>query len=166
LLELAKSGFLKIMRIKILALGKSKQQFIEAGLQEYLKRLSRYCQIEFVILPDVKLTSTNSVAIVKDKEASILEKHLNNRNYVIALDENGKQFTSREFAQLINQQKGRNDLTFIIGGVYGLSQKILEKANLILSFSKFTFTHQMIRFILTEQLYRAFTILEGKKYHY
>ncbi|MDO9578905.1 MAG: 23S rRNA (pseudouridine(1915)-N(3))-methyltransferase RlmH [Candidatus Cloacimonadales bacterium] len=154
------------MKIKILALGKSKQGFIEAGLQEYLKRLSKYTQTEFVILPDVHLTKTNSLEIVKEKEAAILEKYLNERDFIIALDENGNQFKSIEFARLIEQQKGKGDIVFIIGGVYGLSQKILQKANLSLSFSEFTFTHQMIRLILSEQLYRAFTILEGKKYHY
>lgn len=154
------------MKIIILALGKPKEGFIEAGLQEYLKRLSKYAQVEIVILPNVKLTNTNSIEIVKDKEASIIEKHLAQWNFVIALDENGKQFKSIEFARLIEQQKGKSNLVFIIGGVYGLSQKILNKANLILSFSEFTFTHQMIRLILAEQLYRAFTILEGKKYHY
>ena len=154
------------MKIKILALGKSKQKFIEDGLQEYLKRLSKYTKTEFIVLPDIKLTGTNSIAIVKDKEASILEKNLNSSSFIIALDENGKQFSSLEFAGLIEKQKGKSDIVFIIGGVYGLSKTILLKADLILSFSKLTFTHQMIRFILTEQLYRAFTILEGKKYHY
>jgi len=154
------------MKIKILALGKSKQKFIEEGLQEYLKRLTRYAQIEFKILSDVKLTKTNSIEIVKEKEAVILEKHLKSGNFIIALDESGKQFKSLEFAKFIDKQKGSVNIVFIIGGVYGLSQKILKKANFILSFSTFTFTHQMIRFILAEQLYRAFTILEGKKYHY
>ncbi|OPX29740.1 MAG: hypothetical protein B1H06_01020 [Candidatus Cloacimonas sp. 4484_143] len=154
------------MKIKIFALGKSKQKFIEEGLQEYLKRLTRYVQIDFKILPDVKLTKTNSIEIVKEKEAIILEKQLAEFDFVIALDENGTQYSSKDFAKLIEMKKGKSNLAFIIGGVYGLSPKILNKANLILSFSKFTFTHQMIRFILTEQLYRAFTILEGKKYHY
>ena len=154
------------MKIVILALGKSKQKFVEEGIQEYLKRLSKYVQIEFRILSDTKLTKTNSKAIVKDKEADIIEKHLDNDNLIIALDENGKQFKSVEFSELLEAQKSRGNITFIIGGVYGLSQRIIEKADLILSFSRFTFTHQMIRFILAEQLYRAFTILEGKKYHY
>jgi len=154
------------MKIKILALGKSKQKFIEEGLQEYLKRLTKYAKIDFKILADVKLTKTNSIEIVKEKEAIIVEKQLMEYDFVIALDENGTQFSSKDFAKLIEKQKGKSNVVFIIGGVYGLSSKILSKANLILSFSKFTFTHQMIRFILTEQLYRAFTILEGKKYHY
>ena len=93
-------------------------------------------------------------------------KYTNCQIAVIALDENGKQLKSVEFAQLLAKQKGKNDIVFIVGGVYGLSQKILNKTNLVLSFSKFTFTHQMIRMILSEQLYRAFTIMEGKKYHY
>ena len=154
------------MKIKILALGKSKQKFIEEGLQEYLKRLTRYAKIDFKILPDIKLTKTNLIEIVKEKEAVILEKQLTEYDFVIALDENGTQYSSNKFAKLIEKQKGKSNIVFVIGGVYGLSPRIINKANLILSFSKFTFTHQMIRFILIEQLYRAFTILEGKKYHY
>ncbi|MBC8385174.1 MAG: 23S rRNA (pseudouridine(1915)-N(3))-methyltransferase RlmH [Candidatus Cloacimonetes bacterium] len=154
------------MRIKILSIGKSKQNFIEEGLQEYLKRLSKYSKIEIKSLPDMKLSKTNTIAIVKDKEADILEKYFKQGNYIIALDENGRQFKSTEFARFIEKIKGKNDIIFIIGGVYGLSEKILSRANLVLSFSKFTFTHQMIRLILLEQLYRTFTIIEGKKYHY
>lgn len=154
------------MRIKILALGKSKQTFIEAGIKEYLKRLSKYASVKLEILADVKLSKTNTVQIVKDKEAEIIQKHLKDNDFIIALDEYGKQYTSVEFAQILEKQKGRKDITFIIGGVYGLSDKIIKQADLKLSFSKMTFTHQMIRLILAEQIYRAFTILEGKKYHY
>ena len=154
------------MRIKILALGKSKQSFIEEGLREYLKRMSKYASVKLEILPDIKLSKTNSVQIVKDKEAEIINKHLKDNDYIIALDEYGKQFTSVKFAGLLEKQKGRKDVTFVIGGVYGLSEKIAKRADLKLSFSEFTFTHQMIRLILLEQLYRAFTIIEGKKYHY
>ena len=154
------------MKIKILALGKSKQKFIEEGLQEYLKHLTKYVQIDFKILSDAKLTKTNSIEIVKEKESTILEKHLCDKDFVIALDENGKQFTSPEFARFIDQQKRVANIIFIIGGVYGLSPKILNRADIVLSFSRFTFTHQMIRFLLAEQLYRTFTLIKGKKYHY
>jgi len=154
------------MKIKILALGKSKQKFIEEGLQEYLKRLTKHVQIDFKILSDVKLTKTNSIEIVKEKESTILEKHFCDKDFVIALDENGKQFTSPELARFIDQQKRVANLIFIIGGVYGLSPRIRNRADLILSFSRFTFTHQMIRVLLLEQLYRSFTIIINKKYHY
>jgi len=152
------------MKIKIFCLGKSKQKFIEEGIREYQKRISKYAKIEIKILLDAKLTKTNTIEIVKNKEAEILEKYLQRNNFIIVLDENGKQFTSIEFSNFIS--KIDRNVIFVIGGVYGLSEKILKRANLVLSFSKFTFTHQMIRLILMEQLYRAFTIIEGKKYHY
>ncbi len=154
------------MKIRILCVGKSKQKFIEEGVQEYLKRISKFMSIKFEILPDVKLTKTNTIKIVKDKEVKIIEKHISERDFTIALDEQGFQFSSQKFSELIKKNIGYKNIVFIIGGVYGLSEKILRKADLKLSFSKFTFTHQMIRMILTEQIYRAFTIIQGKKYHY
>ena len=154
------------MKIRILCVGKSKQKFIEEGVQEYLKRISKFMSIKFEILPDVKLTKTNTIKIVKDKEVKIIEKHISERDFTIALDEQGFQFSSQKFSELIKKNIGYKNIVFIIGGVYGLSEKILRKADLKLSFSKFTFTHQMIRMILTEQIYRAFTIIQGKKYHF
>ncbi|HHE38258.1 MAG TPA: 23S rRNA (pseudouridine(1915)-N(3))-methyltransferase RlmH [Candidatus Cloacimonetes bacterium] len=152
------------MKIKIICLGKSKQKFIEDGIKEYQKRISKYAKIELNILPDIALTKTNTIEIVKNKEAEILEKHLIKDDFIIVLDEKGKQFTSLEFSKYIS--KINKNIIFMVGGVYGISEKILKKTNLILSFSNFTFTHQMIRLILMEQLYRAFSISEGKKYHY
>jgi len=155
------------MKIKILALGKSKQKFIKEGLQEYLKRLTKYVQIDFKILSDVKLTKTNSIEIVKEKESTILEKHLCDKDFVIALDETGVEFSSVKIASFLeNKLNTEKDIIFIIGGVYGLSNRIIKKANIVLSFSRFTFTHQIIRLLLLEQLYRSFTIIKNKKYHY
>jgi 23S rRNA (pseudouridine1915-N3)-methyltransferase len=153
------------MNIKILCPGKSKQEFIKSGIREYLKRISAYAKIELIELPDVKLTSTNNIAIVKDKEAKIIEKHLVGNSYLIVLDESGQQMDSEVFSKFLNNISNKK-LTFIIGGVYGLSEVLLRRADFRLSFSKMTFTHQMIRFILTEQIYRAITIIKGKKYHY
>lgn len=147
-------------------MGKSKQKFIEEGVQEYLKRIFKFTSIKFEILPDVKLTKTSTIEIVKNKEAEIIEKHIFERDFTIALDEKGFQFSSQEFSKLIRKNICFKNIVFIIGKVYGLSEKILRKADLKLSFSQFTFTHQMIRMILTEQIYRAFTIIQGKKYHY
>jgi len=134
------------MAIEIICLGKTKQKFIE----------------KFTTLSDIKLTKTNTIEIVKEKEADILEKHLN--GFVIALDEHGAQKTSVEFANLL--EKHNYNIKIIIGGVYGLSKRITNKASMTLGFSKLTFTHRMIRLILMEQLYRASTIISGKKYHY
>jgi len=152
------------MIIKILCPGKSKHEFIKKGIDDYLKRLHSYTKIELIEIQDVKLTSTNSIDIVKEKEAKIIEKHLDNRSFLVVLDLKGKQMSSENFAELL--KKSNKNITFLIGGVYGLAENLLARADLKLSFSKMTFTHQIIRLILLEQIYRAFTIIKGKKYHY
>ena len=154
------------MSIKIIALGKSKQSFISDGIAEFEKRLRPFHKIEMQILPDIKLSSSNTVDIVKNKEAEIILKHVDQRDYVVALDEHGKQMSSVKFSKFLAGQMGLANIVFIIGGVYGLDKKITDRADKVLSFSQMTFTHQMIRFILLEQIYRAFTIMRGKKYHY
>ena len=150
--------------IKIIAVGKTKQKFIIEGMQEYNKRLTKYSKVVWKVVTDVKLSSSINIEIVKDKEAEKILSHIKASDFVAVLDEKGKQFTSHEFAKLITQ-KNRN-ITFVIGGVYGLSNIVKKRANLLLSFSKSTMTHQMIRLVLSEQIYRAFTIITGKKYHY
>ena len=155
------------MKIRIICLGKTKQKFIEEGIKEYQKRILKYTKLEWNILPDVKLTGSKTVEIVKEQEAIILEKKLPTSSIIVVLDENGKEFSSKKFAGYLEQKLNvGKDITFVIGGGYGLSNRILQKADMILSFSRFTFTHQMIRFLLAEQLYRSFTIIKGKKYHY
>ena len=155
------------MNIKIICLGKTKQDFISKGIAEYQKRIGRFGKLTWNFLPDVKLTGSNSVQIVKEKEAEFILKSINPRDFVIALDERGKQFSSPKFAKYLeNISISGKPITFIIGGVYGLSEQIRDRADLTLGFSEFTFTHQMIRMLLAEQIYRAFTIINGKKYHY
>ena len=155
------------MNIKVICLGKTKDNFISKGIAEYQKRIGRYGKLSWTILADVKLTGSNSVEIVKEKEAEIILKKIHSRDFVIALDERGKQFSSPNFAKYLERiSVNGKSITFIIGGVYGLAENVRQRADLILSFSEFTFTHQMIRMLLAEQIYRAFTIINGKKYHY
>ena len=155
------------MKIRILCLGKTKQKFIEEGIKEYQKRIIKYIKLEWKILPDVKLTGSKTIEIVKDQEAAILEKNFRKSSFLIVLDEKGKEFSSKKFAEYLEEKLPfRRVVIFVIGGVYGLSKRIIERADLVLSFSRFTFTHQIIRFLLVEQLYRSFTIIKGKKYHY
>ena len=155
------------MKIKIICLGKTKQKFIEEGIREYQKRITKYITLDWQILSDVKLTGNKTIEVIKKQEALILEKNLRASSIIVVLDENGKEFSSENFAKYLDDKLlRRKDIIFIIGGVYGLSDKILERADMVLSFSRFTFTHQMIRLLLIEQLYRSFTILKGKKYHY
>ena len=153
------------MNIKILCPGKTKQTYLKTGIKEYLKRLSAYANVELIELQDVKLAPTNNIQIVKQKEAAIIGRKIPENSYLIVLDEKGTQMDSIKFSKHIRKTMNSN-LVFVIGGVYGLSDILLAKADLRLSFSKMTFTHQMMRLILLEQIYRSFTISAGKKYHY
>lgn len=114
----------------------------------------------------MKLSSSNNIEIVKQKEAEIIGKYLKTDHYLVGLDEKGKPFTSIDFAGFIDSYKGMRNIDFIIGGVYGLAEELRSRADLLLSFSRMTFTHRMIRMLLVEQIYRSFCILNGKKYHY
>ncbi len=154
------------MNIRIIFPGKTKQKFIQEGIAEYTKRLSAFCKLEIIETADVKLSSSNNIEIVKEKEAEIIGKYLRNDNFLIALDEKGKQYGSIDFAGFIDSYKGIRNIDFLIGGVYGLAEELRQKADLLLSFSQMTFTHRMIRMLLVEQIYRSFCILNGKKYHY
>lgn len=119
-----------------------------------------------IIVPDVKLTKTNTIEIVKEKEALALEKKLLKGDYICLLDESGEEYTSVGFANWLREITNQRSLTFIIGGVYGTAERIKQRADLVLRLSSMTFTHQMTRLFLYEQLYRAYTILKNKKYHY
>ena len=161
------------MKLRLLSVGKSKDQYIKKGVEEYQKRIGGYADLEIVYLPDVPLSSTNNRDLVISKEGTIICRYLDERRqkfnkspYIISLDAEGKMFDSPEFAGLIEDKGENHELLFIIGGVYGLSGEVKERSDLLLSMSKLTFTHQMTRIILLEQLYRAFTIIRGKMYHY
>ncbi len=143
--------------IKIFAMGKIKDKNISVLIDELRKRV----KIEIIELKDEKVTSNKNV---KDLEAEkILEKIKN--EYVIACDEHGKEFTSIDFAKLIKKEEMGKDIVFIVGGALGLSKKILDRANLVMAFSKLTFPHQLFRLFLVEQIYRVYAINKGIKYH-
>ncbi len=155
-----------MLKISVILIGKTKESWIKKVEQEYLKRLSPFAQITIHILKSQ--TQLNNVANIKIKEAKLILENILDKTYLIILDEKGKQFTSINFAQKINQiiTQGDSHLTFVVGGTFGLDSRVKQKANLILSFSEFTFTHEMIRPLLFKQLYRAFTIIQNKTYHY
>ena len=139
-----------ISKIKIIAIGKVKEKYLLEGINEYLKRLGRYCKVEILELKDEGLV----------KEAEKISRYLSNNAFV--LDEKGKQFSSVEFSELIKKQDG--ELTFIIGGPEGISAEIKQKSKLF-SLSKMTFIHEMTRLILLEQIYRSYMILHNTQYH-
>jgi len=159
------------MHIQIIQVGKTKNNFIREAEQAYLERLEGFAKVETVTIRESHINESANKQLrskaVEDEGKAILEA-LPKQSYLIALDERGKSLDSLEFAQLIKKirdfEGGR--ITFIIGGPFGLSDHVKSKADLLLSFSSFTFTHEMIRMLLLEQLFRASTILGNKTYHY
>ncbi|KKM11268.1 50S rRNA methyltransferase [Clostridiales bacterium PH28_bin88] len=158
------------MRIKLVAVGKIKERYLAAGVAEYLKRLQPFSRVEVVEVPDERLPGQPVPALeeaVKDKEGERLLAHVRDSSYTVALIPEGQMLSSEDLAALLDKLavSGKSDLTFIIGGTLGLSQRVLQRADLLLSLSPMTFPHQMVRMILLEQLYRAFKISRGEPYH-
>jgi len=158
------------LNIRIIAVGKLKEKYLKQGIEEYAKRLSRYCKVEILELEDEKAPENLSLAeeaLVKQKEGERIEKALRQGAFSIALAIDGERLTSEEFAKKLSDLalKGVSFIDFIIGGSLGLDQRILAKADMKLSFSTFTFPHQLCRLILLEQIYRAFRINRGETYH-
>lgn len=159
------------MKIKIIAVGKIKEKFYKQALEEYLKRMTSYNDIEIIEVPDQPAgenLSEKEIEQVKEKEGEKILKKIKESDYVVSLEILGKQKTSEEFADFIKEemQEGNGrDLVFIIGGSNGLSKQVNQRANQKQSFSKMTYPHQLMRVILTEQIYRAFRIINGHPYH-
>ena len=149
--------------IKIVVVGSIKEQYLKDAIEEYKKRLSKYTNIEIVEVKDEGLVEESKA--IKLEEEKIM-KYIVDRDYLITLEIEGKQYSSTEFAEKINNILVENsNITFVIGGSYGLSDNIKSKARLHLSFSKMTFPHQLFRVILLEQIYRAFKIINHEEYH-
>ena len=149
--------------IKINWLGKVKEKYLQDGIDEYIKRISKYTQVKIIELEDEGIKD-DKVALKKEKEKIL--KYLNTKDYIIVLDISGKEMTSLEFADKIDKTLIINsDITFIIGGSYGLDEEIKSLSNYRLSFSKMTFPHQLFRLILLEQIYRAYKINHNEEYH-
>ena len=158
------------MKIRIIAVGKIKETYLKSGIDEYLKRIKPYSQIEIIEVLDEPVSDNPNesiIKIVKDKEGQKVLKYLKPNDYVISLDLNKKEFTSEEFAVYLNKkfEIGKSNITFVIGGSYGLSDELKNRANDAISLSKMTFLHQMTRLILLEQIYRAFKINKNEVYH-
>ena len=149
--------------IKIICVGKIKEKFFKEAIQEYEKRLSKYTKINIIEVEDVNL---DNETLIKKKEAEQILKHIEQKDYIITLEIEGKQLTSVELSKKIQELEITNpNITFIIGGSYGLDEQIKNKSNYKLSFSKLTFPHQLFRVILLEQIYRAYKIKNNESYH-
>ncbi|MBQ3407828.1 MAG: 23S rRNA (pseudouridine(1915)-N(3))-methyltransferase RlmH [Clostridia bacterium] len=159
-----------MLHINIICIGKLKEKYLQDAIVEYTKRLSKYCIFNITELPDEKIPDSlnKSVSnIIKDKEAEKIICHIEKNSYVLTLDLNGRQFTSEEFSKKIENisLNSSSNITFIIGGTLGLSEKVIKCSNELISFSKMTFPHQLIRIFLAEQLFRAFKISNNETYH-
>ena len=149
--------------IKIITVGSIKEQYLKDAIEEYKKRLSKYTNLELIEVKDEGLVEEEK-AIELEKEK--IEKYIGDRDYLITLEIEGKEYTSEEFAEKLRVIEMENsNITFIIGGSYGLSSKLKEKAKMHLSFSKMTFPHQLFRVILLEQIYRSYKINHHESYH-
>ena len=156
------------MQIKLIAVGKTDSRAIQELIDEYVKRLGFYIKFEFEIIPDLKNTKSLSESSQKEKEGELILKKLQNADELILLDENGKQFSSIDFSDYLQKKmnSGLKQLVFVIGGPYGFSEEIYQRANGKISLSKMTFSHQMVRVFFIEQVYRAYTILRNEPYHH
>jgi 23S rRNA (pseudouridine1915-N3)-methyltransferase len=155
------------MRITLIESGKTRDSFIREGVELFRKRLVRYVPFKIETLPDLKNTRSMTMKEVQEKEGELLLKRLKTGDYLILLDERGQDYDSISFAEYLNGLEGKvNQIQFVIGGPYGFSRQVYERADAKLSLSKLTFSHQLVRVIFLEQLYRAFTILKGEPYHH
>lgn len=156
------------VKIKIIAIGKTQKKFLIEGEKEYLKRLSHYIKVEVVELSDIKNAKSKTVDQIKQEEGQLILSNLETGGITVLLDEKGKEFGSVDFSKWVQQKmnQGGKHITFVVGGPYGFSDEVYQKATQKLSLSKMTFSHQMIRMLFYEQLYRAFSILRNEPYHH
>lgn len=156
------------MKITLLAIGKTDASYLVEAIKDYQNRLEHYIPFEIRIIPDLKNTKNLTVSQQKEKEGELILKKLQAGDYLVVLDDKGKEFTSTQFASYIEKKtfSVAKRLVFLIGGAYGFSQSIYERADEKMTLSRMTFSHQMVRLIFVEQLYRAMTILNNEPYHH
>ena len=159
-----------MLHINIICVGKLKEKYLQDALSEYSKRLSKYCNLNIIELPDEKLPNNLNDSLInqiKQKESNNILSHIEKGSYVLYLDLKGKQFSSEEFSKKITDisLNSFSSITFIIGGTLGLYENVLKNSNELICFSKMTFPHQLIRIFLLEQIFRAFKISNNETYH-
>lgn len=156
------------MKIILLTVGKTDIGWVAEGLSSYVSRLRHYVPFEMLEIPELKNVSSLTRDQIKLREGELILKNVRPSDNVILLDERGKEYRSVEFARKLGEvmARGGRDMVFVIGGAYGFSQQVYERSDSMLSLSRMTFSHQMVRAVFVEQLYRAFTILKGEPYHH
>jgi 23S rRNA (pseudouridine1915-N3)-methyltransferase len=156
------------MKLTILCMGKTKERFIQEGIEKYLRYLRPYADASIKELKEEKIQDLKDAPSIRKKEAERIFRAVPAGAYLVSLDERGEGFTSHEFASLLNHtlESGVREMMFVIGGAMGLDEEVVTRSHKTVALSRWTFTHDMARLVLLEQLYRAFTIIKGKTYHY
>lgn len=155
------------MKIKFLCVGKTNESYLKEGINIYVERIKHFIPFEMIEISDIKTKAVSNINFIKDNEAQALQKHINQGDIVILLDENGVQYDSKKFASFIEKCTLQNNkcIVFIVGGAYGFPETLYKAATYKISLSEMTFTHQMVRLIFVEQLYRGLTIIKNLPYH-
>jgi len=156
------------MKLVILCVGKTRERFVQEGIAKYLRYINPYADVEVKELREEKIRDLRDAPLVRKREAEKIIKAVPAGVFLAALDERGKEFTSHEFARFLNDrlEAGVREMVFVFGGAMGLDESITERSGAVIALSRWTFTHELARLVLLEQLYRAFTIIKGKTYHY
>ena len=155
------------MKIKLIVIGKTDESYLTKGIDKYVDRLRHYVNFEVVTINDIKLGKKTNIEVQKEMEGKEIMGKVADNDYLILLDENGQTYNSMDFSKYLQKRlNAGNDLVFVVGGPFGFSQRIYERANAKIALSNLTFSHQMVRLFFVEQIYRAFTILKGEKYHH
>jgi 23S rRNA (pseudouridine1915-N3)-methyltransferase len=156
------------MKVIFIVIGKTDEAYLDKGINKYIDRLKHYIPFEMKVIPDLKKTRNLTEDQQKTKEGELILQQLQASDEMILLDEGGKAFSSREFAGFMEQKllRGLKRLVFVVGGPYGFSKEVYNRSNAKVSLSKMTFSHQMVRLIFVEQIYRAMTILKNQPYHH
>lgn len=156
-----------MIKLKFIFVGKTKEPWIAEGIEHYKKMLSKFAELEFITVKDEKVTEHSSEKIVLEKEEERILKSLSKNSFSLVLDSKGRMLSTEELAELFKEKmnQGYNDFIFVTGSSLGLSAEVMNSANFRLSLSKMTFPHQLVRLILLEQVYRAFSIIKGGRYH-
>jgi 23S rRNA (pseudouridine1915-N3)-methyltransferase len=155
------------MKIKLIVVGKTDEDYLIHGIKKYMERLKHYVSFEMLVIQDVKMGKKSNVNLQKEKEGNLLLEKVKKSDYLILLDEKGKEYNSVGFSHFLQKRMNSGaDMIFLIGGPYGFSEEVYQRADAKLAISQMTFSHQMIRLFFIEQLYRSFSILKGEKYHH
>lgn len=156
------------MKITLLTVGKTDIRWVREGLEMYSSRLKHYVNFDVVEMPELKNVSALSKEQIKEREGELILKHIKANDSLVLMDERGREYRSIQFAAMLEDRmiRGGRDMVFVIGGAYGFSEEVYSRADDKISLSKMTYSHQLVRTIFAEQLYRAFTIIRGEPYHH